>query len=100
MATKTSGRCSRAAAVRRLQHGKGAREHADRLGQAGHGESLEVADQTRARRGQSLAAEAEDLRGGLATEDLGDQRARVQITGRLAARDHDAHRCGTGQSGC
>jgi hypothetical protein len=29
--------------------------------------------------------------GRLAPQDLRDERARVQITGRLAARDHDAH---------
>ncbi|MGH9885851.1 MAG: aldo/keto reductase [bacterium] len=46
------------------------------------------------RRGQPLPAKAEHVSGWLPPQDLRDQRASVQITGRLAARDHDAHRCG------
>ena len=64
--------------------------HAQRFGEAGHREPLEVPHERRAGRAKAIAAEAGDHGAGLELQDLGGQRAGVQIAGRLAARDHHA----------
>ena len=76
------------------QHRERSRQHADRFRQPCDRDALEVANEPDTRRCETLTAEAEDVGGRIAAKDLGGQRSGVQITGRLAARDHDAHRWG------
>src|SRR6185503_11387369 len=82
------------------KHGERSRQHADGFGQPRDRQSLEIADEARPRRRQPLATEAGHLRRRFAREQLRDQRAGVQITGRLAAREHDAHDALSYRRGC
>ena len=64
------------------------RQHRQRLGQPGGREPRVVGGQVPSRRREPAPAQAEDLRAGAQPADFADQGARVQVAGRLAARDH------------
>ena len=66
----------------------GMRQHRHRLGQSGGGQPGAVRGQPASRRRELRAPQPEDLRTGTQPADLGGQGARVQIAGRLAAREH------------
>ena len=53
--------------------------------------AAEVPTSVAPRGAQAIAAEAGDRRARCGAQDLGGQRAGVQVAGRLAARDHHAH---------
>ena len=74
-----------------------ARHLGDRLGQAGDGEAAVVVDERAAGRRERGAAEAGHARSaGIERAQLADERAGVQIAGRLAARQQQAHAQGDG----
>ena len=71
--------------------GPGSRQHLQRLGEAGDREPPEVGDQPRARAGELFAAEPERLEFRVASPQRFDERAGIEVAGRLAARNHDPH---------
>ena len=73
-------------------HRVGLRQDARDLQQTRHRDAAEVADERRAGLLKAIAAEAGNGGGGFRAQDLGRQRAGVEVTGRLAAGDHHAHR--------
>ena len=96
MTTSACGCCVLRRLRQLLQDRERARDHAQRFGQAGDRQAVEVGDQPPAGRGEALAAEAEDVDVRLAAAQRLDQRARVQITGGLAARQQKPGHSGRG----
>ena len=66
-------------------------QHARHFEEAGHRQALEIGDEVGTSAAKLLAAEAGDDRGWIELEKLAGERAGVQVPGRLAAGNHDAH---------
>ena len=91
MRTRTAGALARRRldqlAIHRVRIG----QHAQRLDETGDREAAKVADETAAGGAKVVAAEAEDVNRGILRAESFDERAGVQIAGRLAARQHHSH---------
>jgi hypothetical protein len=73
------------------QHCERSRQLGDDFGKASDRVGTVIADETAARRFETLTAKPEYLSGGLAPMQFHGKRAGVQIAGRFTARDHDSH---------
>src|ERR1019366_5719739 len=73
------------------------RQLRDGLRQTGDGQTAVVVDELSARRGEPRTAEARDRCRRIDRAELARQRARIQIAGRLAARQQQARRQSPGR---
>jgi hypothetical protein len=71
-----------------------ARQHARYLQESGDRETLKIGDEARASIAEPLAAEPGDDRRWIEIEQLARERAGVEVAGRFAAGDQDAHDSG------
>ena len=80
-----------------LEHGEPLRELADRLGQAGHREAAIISNQLAAGGSKLRPAKTARTNGGIELTKFAQERAGVQVAGRLAARQHEARAQGAGR---